>query len=136
MAEVHVPRRVADAGQVLQPQIDGPVEEVVAEINVLGIAQLSEQIAGIPPEGVAAEVDAAQVLELPDPIGGEARGEVVVGEVEVDEACEIGEAARDGAVEAVAGEVEVAERGEEADGGGQAAGEGVAGEGEIGRAHV
>lgn len=131
MAEVHIPGRVPDAGQARQLQIDGPGELVVAQINVLGVAELGEQIADIAPEGVAAEVDAAQVLELPDPIGGEAPGEVVVGEVEVDEAGEVREAAGDGAVEAVAGEVEVAQRGEVADGGGQAAGEGVAGEGEV-----
>ena len=137
VAEIHVPGGVAYAGQAVELQIDGPGEEVVAEINVLGVAELGEQIAGIAPEGVAAEVDAAQVLELPDPVGGEAPGEVVVGEVEVDEAREVGEVAGDGAVEAVAGEVEVAERGEEADGGGQAAGEGVAGKGEVlQRAHA
>lgn len=54
MAEIHVPGGVPDAGQAVELQIDSAGEEVVAEINVLGIAQLGEQIAGIPPEGVAA----------------------------------------------------------------------------------
>lgn len=137
MAEVHILHRVPDAGQALQLQINGPGELVVAQIDVLGVAEFSEQIAGIAPEGVAAEVDAAQVLELPDPIGGEARGEVVVGKVEVHEAGKVGEAAGDGAVEAVTGEVEVAERRQGADAGGQAAGERVSRKGEVlERAHV
>lgn len=131
MAEVEILDCIPDAGQVVQLQIDAAGEEVVAQIDVLGIAELFEQIPGIAPEGVVADVDAAQVLQLPDPVGGEAVGEVVVGEVEVDEAVEVGEAARDGPVEAVPREVEVAQRGEGADSGGQAAGEGVPGEGEV-----
>lgn len=111
MADVEILDRVPDAGQAVKLQIDAAGEEVVAQIDVLGIAELSEQIPGIAPEGVVADVDAAQVLQLPDPISGEAGGEIVVGEVEVDEAGEVGEAARHGPVEAVPGEVEVAQRG-------------------------
>jgi len=83
VADVEILDRVPDAGQAVQLQIDAAGEEVVAQIDVLGIAELSEQIPGIAPEGVVADVDAAQVLQLPDPVGGEAGGKVVVGEVEV-----------------------------------------------------
>lgn len=58
-------------------------------------------------------------VELLDPVGGEARSEVVAREIEVDEAGEVGEARRHEPVEAVPGEVEVAQRGKGADAGGR-----------------
>jgi hypothetical protein len=71
-------------------------------------------------EGVVDSSDAAHhhMVELLDPIVGEARSEVVAREIEVDAAGEVGEAGRHEPVEAVLGEVEVAQRGEEADVGG------------------
>jgi hypothetical protein len=74
-------------------------------------------------EGVVDGSDAAHhhTVELLDPIGGEARSEVVAREIEVDAAGEVGEAGRHEPVEAVLGEVEVAQRGEEADVGGAVA---------------
>jgi hypothetical protein len=68
-------------------------------------------------EGVVDSSDAAHhhMVELLDPIGGEARSEVVTREIEVDAAREVGEAGQHEPVEAVLGDVEVAQRGEEAD---------------------
>jgi hypothetical protein len=101
VAEVEILHRVPDARQVHQLQIDSAGEEVVTHIDVLSIAELSEQIDGIAPEWVIAEVDATKVLELPDPIGREPRGEVVVGEVEVDEAAEVNKVTGDRSVKLV-----------------------------------
>ena len=65
-------------------------------------------------EGVVDSSDAAHhhMVELLDPIVGEARSEVVAREIEVDAAGEVGEAGRHEPVEAVLGEVEVAQRGD------------------------
>jgi hypothetical protein len=71
-------------------------------------------------EGVVDGSDATHhhTVQLLDPIGGEARSEVVTREIEVDVVGEVGEVGQHEPVEAVLGEVEVVQQGEETDVGG------------------